>query len=89
MSEAELNAPDLDDEGNIDVEHYPVPGGDDIADPYLREVWAESVKIINQEAESSADIALDTPDPRHDSADTNAALEPPAAKVAGQEKEGA
>ena len=49
LTEAELNAPDLDEDGNIDVERYPVPAGADITDPYLREVWQEAVGLLEAE----------------------------------------
>jgi hypothetical protein len=43
LSEADLNNPDLDDDGNLDVEHYPLPDASDIDDQYLAEVWDEAV----------------------------------------------
>jgi len=51
LSEAELNAPDLDDDGNLDVEHYPIPDGSGIKDEYLRSIWDEAVKGLNQDQE--------------------------------------
>jgi hypothetical protein len=43
LSEAEMNAPDLDEDGNLDVEHYPVPlvEGDD--------TWNEAARQLNDE----------------------------------------
>ncbi len=49
LSEAELNAPDLDDDGNPDVETFPVPGGAGIDDDYLRAVWDEAVAGLDGE----------------------------------------
>ena len=48
LSEAELNAPDLDDDGELDPEHYPLPAGDTVEDPYLAEVWAAAVKELEE-----------------------------------------
>jgi hypothetical protein len=39
-AEARLNAPDLGDDGEIDVERYCLPDDAAVGDPYLREVWA-------------------------------------------------
>jgi hypothetical protein len=59
LSEAELNAPDLDDEGELDVETFPVP---DAKDPALREAWEEAMRILNED-DQSADVQLsDLPD---------------------------
>lgn len=52
LSEAELNAPDLDDEGNLDVEHYPIPDGSTIRNPELRAAWDGAMKILNGEADA-------------------------------------
>lgn len=60
LSEAALNAPDL-DEGQLDVEHYPLPSGDDIADPYLREVWAEAKRLIDAGESLDADATAPPP----------------------------
>jgi hypothetical protein len=46
-TEADLNAPDLDEDGNLDVEHYPVPDGRAIRDPYLRGVWDDAVQSLD------------------------------------------
>lgn len=48
LSDAELNAPDL-DEGEHDVETYLVPDGMDIEDSYLRAVWQEVAAAMNGE----------------------------------------
>lgn len=56
MTEAELNAPDLDDDGNLDVEHYPVPDGVSVEDPYLRAVWDAAVRGLS----TVEDMALST-----------------------------
>ena len=45
LTEADLYAPDLDD-GFLNVEHYPLPGGDGIEDQYLRTVWEAAVKML-------------------------------------------
>ena len=47
LTEEELYSPDI-DEGELDVESYPVPSGDGIEDPYLREVWNEAVRSIEE-----------------------------------------
>jgi hypothetical protein len=47
LSEAELNASDLDDDGNLDVETFPVPDGSAIEDPYLKNVWQRAVKDLD------------------------------------------
>lgn len=39
LSEAELNAPDIGDDGNLDVETFLLPDASGIDDPYLKEVW--------------------------------------------------
>lgn len=46
LTDAELNAPDL-DEGERDVETYLVPDGANITDPYLRAVWQEAADAVN------------------------------------------
>ena len=48
LTEAEMNAPDLDDDGNLDVEHYELPDGDSITDPYLRKVWNDAINLVDQ-----------------------------------------
>lgn len=50
LTEAELNAPDL-DEGERDVETFLMPDASGIADPYLREVWEDAVKALNNPGE--------------------------------------
>lgn len=57
LTEAELYAPDL-DEGELDVEHFPVPEVADVDDPYLREVWAEAARQFNS-GEMDADQGED------------------------------
>lgn len=47
LNEAEMNAPDLDD-GQLDVEHYPLPDGSTIEDPYVRAVWEEAVAGLGE-----------------------------------------
>ena len=49
LTEAEMNAPDLDDDGNLDVEHYELPSGENITDPYLRKVWDSAVRLIQED----------------------------------------
>lgn len=51
LTEAELNAPDLDDEGNFDVEYFPVPGSEGIEDPELKEAWEEAMRILDEEGD--------------------------------------
>lgn len=53
LSEAELNNPDLDDAGVLNVESYPLLSGDEIEDPYLSEVWNEAVKLIRESPEDN------------------------------------
>lgn len=48
LTEAQLNAPDL-DEGEVDVENYLVPDGSHVEDPYLREVLCQVAKEANEE----------------------------------------
>lgn len=50
LSEAELYAPDL-DEGEVDVEHYPLPDAGEIEDPYLAEVWEAAVQLLDQNSD--------------------------------------
>lgn len=66
LSEAERNAPDLDDDGNLDVEHYLVPDGDHIKDDYLRSVWEEVSRQLNGQEE------LDGPAPERNQAAADA-----------------
>lgn len=49
LTEQQLLNPDLDDDGNLDVERFPLPNGEDIEDDYLREVWRAAVKLIKEE----------------------------------------
>lgn len=49
LSEVEIYAPDLDEDGEFDVESYPLPAGDGIEDPYLAEVWDTAVALIGNE----------------------------------------
>lgn len=68
LTEEELNSPDLDDDGEVDVEIYPVPDAQaaGIDDPYLREVWDEAVRLLDddedenfeREARLSASVAV-------------------------------
>jgi len=44
LSEAQLNSPDIDQDGEFDVEHYQLPSGDNIKDNYLRTVWNDAVE---------------------------------------------
>jgi hypothetical protein len=52
LTEAELNAPDLDDDGNLDVEHYLLPDASGITDPYLRDVWETVRRTMPDEEEA-------------------------------------
>jgi len=45
LAEARLNAPDLDDEGELDVETYPLPEYEG-EDPYLAEVWEAAKELL-------------------------------------------
>ena len=38
--------PDRDDDGHLDVEHYPIPDGSGITDEYLRRVWDDAISMI-------------------------------------------
>lgn len=61
LTEAELNAPDLDDDGDFDVEHYPLLAADvsAIDDPYLAEVWDAAVKLLEEgPVESAKDTSM-------------------------------
>ena len=49
LSEAELNAPDLDDDGELDVETYLLPSVDGIEDPYLADVWEAALGEMDNE----------------------------------------
>ena len=57
LSEAELNDPDLDDNGEVNVESYPLPSDDEIEDPYLAEVWQAAVESLNNPAEATKFLA--------------------------------
>lgn len=50
LTEAELYAPDLDEDGELDVEHYSIPTGNDAADPYFAEVWDAALKLLDEGA---------------------------------------
>lgn len=50
LSEAEMNAPDLDDDGEFDVEHYPLPACDD---PKLKAAWDEAMRIVQGGSDAS------------------------------------
>lgn len=63
LTEAELNDPDLDDDGEINVESYPLPSGDEIEDPYLAEVWKAAVKQVNQGLADENQLAKTPPVP--------------------------
>lgn len=55
LTEAELNNPDLDDDGELDVERYPLPSGDEIKDRYLAKVWNEAIGLVeNSEGSHSS-----------------------------------
>lgn len=47
LSEAELYAPDL-DEGQEAVERFALPDGGKIEDPYVRRVWDEAVRLVEE-----------------------------------------
>jgi hypothetical protein len=49
LSDAELNAPDLDDEGNLDVEYFPIPSGSGIENPELKAAWDEAIRILSEQ----------------------------------------
>lgn len=55
LDEPTLYAPDL-DEGELDVEHYPIPSGEDIADQYLSRVWKMAQQTLDAQ---SGDRATD------------------------------
>lgn len=63
LTEAELNSTDMDDDGTLNVEHYPVPDGGDISDPYLREVWNAAVSGLD--AETPAALSMDSTGHEH------------------------
>jgi hypothetical protein len=50
LTEAQLNAPDLDDQGRLDVEHYPIPDAAEagMEDPYLASVWDGALKRLDE-----------------------------------------
>lgn len=50
LSEAELNAPDLDDDGNFDVETYSLPQAS-FDDPYLSQVWEDARRLLEEQGE--------------------------------------
>ena len=52
LTEAELYAPDLDDDGNLDPETFPLSERIDTDDPYLQEVWREAVEELGQEEDT-------------------------------------
>ena len=47
LSEALRNSPDVGEDGRLDVEYYPVPEIES-NDAYLREVWEEAVRMVNE-----------------------------------------
>ena len=48
LSEAELNNPDLGDDGELDVESYPILSSDEIEDPYLAEVLDAARELLER-----------------------------------------
>jgi hypothetical protein len=48
LTEAEMNSPDLDDDGDTDVEYYPanIQSGND----YLDKVWKLAAEELNKES---------------------------------------
>ncbi len=48
LGEARLNAPDLDENGELNVERYQLPSGDEIENPYLAEVWDAARAILEE-----------------------------------------
>lgn len=50
LTEAEINSPDLDEDGELDVERYALPAGDEIEDPYLAETWDAALKLLDEES---------------------------------------
>lgn len=65
LSEAELYAPDLDDDGELDPEHYPLPAGDEIEDPYLAEVWEKALKELEEITPAADDSQENTTEEEH------------------------
>jgi len=45
LSEEEIYAPDLDEDGELDVEHYAIPLAD--GDSPLAQAWNEAVRLID------------------------------------------
>ena len=60
LTEEELNNPDFDDEGNLDVESYLLPDAGDIEDPYLAEAWEAALEEL--EVEEPAAEEAEPPD---------------------------
>jgi len=56
LDEARLNAPDLDEEGQVDVESYPLPSGDEIEDPYLAEILDEARQVLSSGLEDEEKV---------------------------------
>ncbi|MDE2099675.1 MAG: phage portal protein [Patescibacteria group bacterium] len=46
VTEAQLNALDLDEDGALDVEHYPLPNASDVDDEYLADVWNRAIESL-------------------------------------------
>ena len=65
LSDAELNAPDLDDDGNLDVETFPVPDASEIDDPALRDAWAEALSILEDSQQSTVKESKDASGHEH------------------------
>lgn len=61
-AEAKLNDPDLDDDGNLDVETFPIPGSEGIDDPYLAEVWDLAIAMIDQRDRDAASVPTENDD---------------------------
>ena len=49
LSEEELNNPDLNDNGELDVESYSLPSGDEVEDPYLAEVLDAVHELLDRD----------------------------------------
>lgn len=48
LSEAEMNSPDIDQDGETDVQYYLVPEKIDSGDQYLDRVWRDAAMEINK-----------------------------------------
>jgi hypothetical protein len=58
LTEAELNAPDLDDEGELDVEHYPLPSAKGIKSKQLAAAWEEALSLLDAKVKSKIENKL-------------------------------